>query len=475
MEEDRAEGDKETSVGSSSKSAKAADKSGCSVTETVTLVRTVLEALQNEHAEAARREHRLLNEFRLVTKRVKDLEDEVFELRSAIASSSSPRPAKGKGGSTRPTVQQNGKAQSTTVASSTDKAMTSASLVQDQTRTRTNGADGLAPAAEPPNGLVDLPSAGDGSGSQHPAEPHTSQSSGAASGLGLPQTEKNNDALWHLVTKTKPKSLLKQKALYVGNLRDDATAEGVALYVRERSQELGEEILEPSCSLVETSSSKEFLGAHLLVPAKSANLVMRRSFWPKPAYARSWKFGNTDSAMEVGTKKQTQPGRHTIPGGPQQSLFESCQSNSTVAAPSDKNQPGSQSPASITGTSSPSASISDAARAQKVVLDSQTSTAGNSSDALPKPSNLPAQSKQSEPTPCQPQSPLTLALSPESDWGCSAGVDEATVTAQAAEFSCATPGGPQSLSRGKARHHDTSSSPEGNDAKKCSAPISNDQ
>ena len=52
---------------------------------------------------------------------------------------------------------------------------------------------------------------------------------------------------------------------------------------------------------------------------------------------------------------------------------------------------------------------------------------------------------------------------------------EATDTTQAGEFSCATPGGPRSLSRAKARHHDTSSSPEGNDVKKGSAPISNDQ
>ena len=52
-----------------------------------------------------------------------------------------------------------------------------------------------------------------------------------------------------------------------------------------------------SCSHVEKPSSSEYRGAHMLVSARSAHVLLKRSFWPRSVYARPWKFKDTSTSV----------------------------------------------------------------------------------------------------------------------------------------------------------------------------------
>ena len=88
---------------------------------------------------------------------------------------------------------------------------------------------------------------------------------------------------------------IKLKALYVGNLGADASSEKLSTYVSQRSSSLGEKIEVDRCSLTEKASGKEWRGAHIVVPARCAKVLLKKSFWPKPVYARHWVFQESSS------------------------------------------------------------------------------------------------------------------------------------------------------------------------------------
>ena len=107
---------------------------------------------------------------------------------------------------------------------------------------------------------------------------------------GLPPI--TDDVPWQTLTRSKPRAYSK-RALYIGNLHDETTCDGIALYVHERAKAAGVDVAVEGCSLIDAPAGSAFRGAHLLISAKHVGMLLKRRFWPKPVYARPWVFRDT--------------------------------------------------------------------------------------------------------------------------------------------------------------------------------------
>ena len=244
---------------------------------------------------------------------------------------------------------------------------------------------------------------------------------------GLPHI--SDDLPWQLVSHTKPQRY-KKTALYVGNLREDVLAENIANWVMQRSHHADLDVTVTSCSLVDKSPNSKLRGAHLIISGKDSQSLMKRSFWPKPVYARRWKFRDSMSP-------------HNGAENTAKSVNDASQSSDPILS---------------------TAVDSADACAGVGAIDNLISNARNTSSGADVPDDQRAASI---------SDPITLALSPDSNWGDQydkGGHDEEHRDHDADELRegsgmPATPGGVALISRGKSRQHESSLSPEGNDAK----------
>ena len=201
---------------------------------------------------------------------------------------------------------------------------------------------------------------------------------------------------------------------------------------------MGKEIAITCCSLVEKSPDHDYRAAHVVVDAQSASLMTKKLFWPKPVYVRKWRFSDSPTSGASSKKLADK-------------LITECVRNTVSPVCSDS-----------CGTASHTTSHCD----ERLELDPATDSQQNSK---PLESDAGADSQQNS----DPE-PLSLALSPESDWGHEEGdanqLDGETQDNGAVSDLSITPCGVPHTSRGKSKHYVASTSPDGNDAKKSTPP-----
>ena len=82
----------------------------------------------------------------------------------------------------------------------------------------------------------------------------------------------------------------KRAVLYVENIASTCADEKIRYYVFKRATANGKEAPKIHRFRVFTKDASKVCGAHLVVDAASAEMLLDRNFWPRPLYARSWSF-----------------------------------------------------------------------------------------------------------------------------------------------------------------------------------------
>ena len=98
------------------------------------------------------------------------------------------------------------------------------------------------------------------------------------------------DESWQLVSKEPPRC--KRAVIFVGNLSASCTEDSLKKFVTCRSSAVGRKIDAHNCSL--HVSKEEKVSARVCVDADAMPTIMSENFWPRPLYARSWKFAKRD-------------------------------------------------------------------------------------------------------------------------------------------------------------------------------------
>lgn len=245
---------------------------------------------------------------------------------------------------------------------------------------------------------------------------------------------------WQRVTHVRPKAH-SMKALYVGKLRRDATSESVSAFVSERLESLGVRETENRCSLLEKSSN-EFVGAHLTVHAKWAHLVLDRRFWPKPVYARPWNFKTTsptDASNASGTSAEDLAENAKSPSHDQEHREQQQQRQQTQQQQQQLDIPHALSASNSNDVvSGPKAareedlhqlcsagSHSSSSQVERLLSEARAGSSAASDGRAPNPSRLSVPEDNQDCgnatglVPATTNTPFTLAMSPESNWGSS--------------------------------------------------------
>lgn len=108
----------------------------------------------------------------------------------------------------------------------------------------------------------------------------------------------SDDDSWQLITTKKPGT--KKSVLYVGNIRPDTTEDSLALFIQKRCDSL--KICPPkvfNCRIFTKQSADNNAGARVTIPASAVSALTNRTFWPRPTYARQWKFQSLASGDQA--------------------------------------------------------------------------------------------------------------------------------------------------------------------------------
>ena len=113
-----------------------------------------------------------------------------------------------------------------------------------------------------------------------------------------------DDETWQLVVSSKPAE--KKSVLYIGNLSSSTSEESLRKFIERRSESV---CISPpriyNCRVFSDQSKERpnhnlVVGARITVPASAQNIVMNRTFWPRPVYARPWIFKDRNETMATG-------------------------------------------------------------------------------------------------------------------------------------------------------------------------------
>lgn len=110
----------------------------------------------------------------------------------------------------------------------------------------------------------------------------------------------DEDDCWKLVVSKKPDE--KKAVLYLGNVSQETTAENISKFVAKRCESLGvhtPQIFNCRVFPNKDSSHGATVSARITIPASAASVLKNRTFWPRPIYARSWKFQNLASGDQA--------------------------------------------------------------------------------------------------------------------------------------------------------------------------------
>ena len=101
----------------------------------------------------------------------------------------------------------------------------------------------------------------------------------------------SEDETWKLVLEKKP--LPPKAVLYVGKLSPKTTEESLEKFITERSKSVGVDtprIFNSRMYANQKEENDDGIGARITIPKEAVPILTSRSFWPRPAYARLWKF-----------------------------------------------------------------------------------------------------------------------------------------------------------------------------------------
>ena len=100
------------------------------------------------------------------------------------------------------------------------------------------------------------------------------------------------DDSWKMVSSEPPRA--KKAVLYVGNLGDQCTEERLREFVQHRAAAVGTSADVHDCSMHESATGK--ISARLTVDAATVSTITAANFWPRPLYARQWRFKESSGA-----------------------------------------------------------------------------------------------------------------------------------------------------------------------------------
>ena len=105
----------------------------------------------------------------------------------------------------------------------------------------------------------------------------------------------DSSKLWSLVTTVPPTKAVKRSVLWIGNLCDDVTDDKLTDYIVSRAEEVGLDSLTIFNMKIFTKPEKKG-GARITINAAAKSMLLTRSFWPRPVYARPFKFRDDEKS-----------------------------------------------------------------------------------------------------------------------------------------------------------------------------------
>ena len=111
-----------------------------------------------------------------------------------------------------------------------------------------------------------------------------------------------SDDSWQLVSSEPPRP--KKSVLYVGNLSESCTDDDIKAFTLKRSGTAGTPATVHNCSIHKAENGK--ISARITVDATAIALITSPNFWPRPLYARPWKF----------KQRSVEPDRDDLPRSP---------------------------------------------------------------------------------------------------------------------------------------------------------------
>ena len=245
----------------------------CSLPGIESSVIEVIKTLANLASESADREDRLNKRINDLSRQVSGLTQEVVSLKEAAIAKASVLP-------NIQAPQQSQRTKSRCTKSS-----------RNRTRTRTGQAAACTASTGEPRSVGDTGSDPEASGEE--------DSNSEIIDIGIegpygrsakhrskPVLEVLDDDSWQLVSGEPPRS--RRAVLYVGNLSSSCTEDGLKSFTQQRAVAAGGTATVHTCSLHTTEAGR--VSAHLTVDAKDLTLVTTENFWPRPLYARPWRF-----------------------------------------------------------------------------------------------------------------------------------------------------------------------------------------
>ena len=128
----------------------------------------------------------------------------------------------------------------------------------------------------------------------------------------------SDDDSWKLIVPKKPTP--PKAVIYIGNLSPETTEESLERFISRRSESVGVKVPTVfNCRIYQAKTTDSerasaASGARITVPMDSADVLIDRSFWPRPAYARYWVFSQPANLDRPHTDHTSQPDKMEVEG-----------------------------------------------------------------------------------------------------------------------------------------------------------------
>ena len=94
--------------------------------------------------------------------------------------------------------------------------------------------------------------------------------------------------MWTLVTSTKPEP--KKSVIYIGNVDVQTTPDRLEQFITQRAQHAGAKAPKLFNCKFYPKEGATTCGVRITVAESDFELLMQKTFWPRPTYARPWDF-----------------------------------------------------------------------------------------------------------------------------------------------------------------------------------------
>lgn len=301
--------------------------SGCvCCTGQASALKEIMDLLVLEQSKSSERETRIMRELQLVSRRLREVQEQISDVRTAIPSpAQASQAARSKSAGTGlsmpyaasstvthvPTVPRTYKDAAATMSRTMSSAMHPAKRVKATpgvaVRQAVDVSSHLHRDAEVRNEDVHLSSRKTlqeqertrpvGANTQQPVG-YSADSLKTNLSTSITSTSKVldevalDDSTWTLVSSSKNRPV-KKADLYVGNLKEGTTSDDLQQFLQSRVSSAGLSITIHRVTVAVSGSSNHTYG-RLTVSATDAPLLKERNFWPGNLYCRGWQFREND-------------------------------------------------------------------------------------------------------------------------------------------------------------------------------------